>query len=653
MNEELIDLSDTLLKIYQFNLEFLKENFPNIYTDINNLSHSIDNNTYKQRYSLEYIDGYFDILNLENNGFFYHTNSYEDADIRAQDVDFSQDSSLNLLRQNPFTRELLKNDTYYNVVPIVDFINKNADLDNIEFNRIYKFIFIGVGLGLHMHEIYKKINSLNTMIIEPDIEIFRLSLFIIDYRVFNEGNKKLFLSIGNDKYSRIRDFNVFYENHNYMNYNIKHHLFIEGYSYIKDEIIDFFSSNSVTYFPYKLILQNLHRTIGFMKQKDKFLKYSLLMEKQILKDKKVLIISAGPSVDNYLNFIKEHQDKFIIICVDVIVRKLEKNSIVPDIIVSIDPHDLCADYITTKNPKYLDNTSFIFLSQQSKKVLEYVKGKNYYFSQVSPLIEELGWLGTVSNVGSFSFKMALHLGALEIYLIGCDAAFHQETGSQYSNDVLDTPANKIENEPGGKNSITSQDVIEVKGNLRDIIKTNRQLITFKEQLDNIIYSFKDIEKYTAYNLSDGVYIEGLIPLTQEELTKNISKFQKVTKNMTKELSSVSIIIDNLDYKEDIKILNRIISKVKKYQKIKLSSKDHFLDEKLGLMIWILTQSKELSTGVFGNIFLHYTELADTYINFLLNIKQHNLHTKESIAKINTMWSDGVLVVMKDIKKAIK
>ncbi len=654
MDNELKDLSDTLVNIYQKNLSFLEENFTDVYDDIQELSNKIETNEYKEEYSLEYIDGHFDILNLENNGLFYNTNSYEDADMRANHSNFTLDASLNLLRRDPNSNKLVSSEGYGDVMPIIQYMNDTIDFDDIKFQRIYKFVFIGVGLGLHLHEINKKLNPFITLVMEPSIEIFRLSLFIVDYSVFDEGNKSLILSVGDDKDKRNAKFSALYHHSNYMNYNVKHHLLLESYDYIREELISYFHSSSATYFPYKAVVQNLFRTIDFMKNKDKFLSIHLLNEKLILKNHKVLIISAGPSLQNNIEWIKENQDKFLIVAVDVIVRKLEDHNIKPDIVTSIDPDTECAEFITTKDPDYLKDCSFFFLSQQHPSVIEAVRHKHYYFTQVMPLRDELGWLGTVPNVGTFSFNMMLHLGAKEIYLVGADAAFDQKTGKQYANDVLEDIINETEINPKKDEGVSAQDVFEVKGNLRETVKTNRLLFDFVNSYKQSIAELKDHRDYKAYNLSDGSYIEGIEPLTIDSANKHLENSSIVeNKNIQKELASVCTEIKNLDYAEDIKLLNSIITKAKKFQKMKFSSGREFLDEKLGLMVWILEKTQKLSTGVFSNIFLHYTELVDIYVNFLLNLRQEDLHKKETINKVNQMWTKGVITVIKDLKDAVK
>ncbi len=644
-------LNELLLTQYKKNLEFLQQNHKEIFDNVNNLSNRIEKNIQKEKYSLEFIEeqGYFDIYDLENEKFIYGFNSYHEAEKRKEHVDFSQKNSLNLLRVDPNTNKLAQMGTLGEINPLVSFLNNKIDFKRIEFEKIFKFVFIGVGAGVHVNEIYKKVDSLNTLIIEPNLEIFRLSLFLLDFTIFEEGTKKLFLSVGSSKFERESVFEEFEHYHNYMNYNIKHHLFSLEYENILHDMINYFSHNFALSFSYNSTLNVLSRTLNFMNSEYKFLQKELLHKNPILKDKKVLIISAGPSIDEKIEWIYKNQDKFIIVCVDIILKKLEKNNIIPDIVVSIDPSHLVANFFDTEDKNFLKNSSIIFLSQQHEDVIEKVKNLNIYFSQVLPISDKLGYHFSVPNVGTFSFAITLFLGGNELYLIGSDAAFNQKTGSRYAKDNSRTVMDKLEPEKNG--NISDQDIFEVKGNLKDSIKTNRELLRFKKDYETFIYTYKKTsnKEFKAFNLSNGVYIEGLTPLD----TKDIDTDSIDVKSFNnKKVDNISTIVDDLEIHKDKKLLVTMIGRVKKFQKLKVKSKDHFLQEKLDLMIWILEKKKEMSNKTYGNIFLRFIELIDIYINFALNIRQPQLHSKETLRMFKSYWCDCLLSLLKKMNKMI-
>ncbi len=647
-------IEQALLVVYQKNLLFLKENFSDIFLEIEKLSQDIESGKHKEVYSLELKDGYFDILNLNNNGYYYAMNSYSDAEQRTEYVDFTTSSSLDLLRKDGASHKLSMPYGLDEVLPVVGFINEKVDLENIEFQKIMKFVYIGVGLGYHIQEMDKKLESYTTLIVEPELEIFRLSLFTMDYSLFEEGNRTLFLSVGDDTMKREQAFSDFYQCHSYMNYNIKHYTLLKNLDYIKTHLIEFCENNYAGAFPYSAVIENVKRTISFIRHEDRFLVVNDIDKKDIFESKEILLVSAGPSVDDYIEIIKKYQDKYIVACVDVIVRKLEKYGIVPDVIFSIDPSHLCADFLTTEDPEYLKDSVIVLLSQQHPDVMDILRERklHYYVSQFTTINKDIGCLGSVPNVGTFSFHVMAHLGGKKLYTIGNDAAFHQETGERYSSDSSFTQTEALNIEEKRENIISREDILEVKGNLREVVKTNRSLISFRNNYDLIIENMKQYLKYEAYNLSDGVHIDGLQPMTPDEFKELSEELDSKDIDLVKNFNDISKVLETDCYKKDIKIITSVIQRAKKFQKQKIISRDDFLTKKLDLMIWILEKSKELSINVFGNIFLEYTHLVDSYINFTINLKQKDLYSQENLSLLRDHWAKGVIAVFKDMKSAI-
>lgn len=651
------NLNNTLIEIYLNNLNFFKTNHPKVFEKIQELSQQLDQGLREDKYSLEYKSegGYFDIYDINKKDFIYGFNSYEEADLRKEKVDFTTHHSLNLLRINPNNNKFTINAGLRNSKELINFLNKEINFEKIKFRKIFKFIFIGVGIGVHINEIYKKIDSMNTLIIEPNLEIFRLSMFIIDYSIFEKGNKKLFLSVGENEQERNYSYEMFSNYHAYMNFNIKHHLFWIDYKYILDEIIDYYGQNYAGAFPHQSILNVFDRTLNFFKNKNKFFQKDLVLNNKPLKDKKVLLISAGPSLDDKIEWIKQNQKKFIIVCVDVILRKLEKNDIVPDIVISIDPSHLCAKYLTTENKDFLKSSAIVLLSQQHKETIEVVKDLNCYFSQVLYISKKLGYGFSLPNVGTFSFAFTIFLGATELFTIGNDAAFNQETGSRYASDSSHKQKENIllEKNLNEKNNLISQeDIIEIKGNLREKINSNRNLLSFKYDYESYLFTIRHREDLKLYNLSDGAFINGLTPLDIKDI--DLEKVENKRFNVKDIFDSITIDdIDDIDFEEDIKIIHGIIQRLRKCKKLKLKTTDDFLRNKLDVTIWILEQNKKMGIEFFGNLFLKYINLIDIYINFTMNLKQNNLLTKKNLEKIMEFWCDNSIELFQEIKNILE
>ncbi len=655
MQNQLEELNYTLNNLYFKNLNYLKKSHPKVFEKVDKLSKSIKNNTYQETFSLEYKeDGYFDILNLKTNKFIYNVNSYIEADLRKERIDSSQNSSLNLLRIDPTTNSFALMEGLGEIKPFVEYLNRKIDFRNINFSKIFKIIYIGTGLGIHIYEIHKKIDAHSTLIIEDNLEIFRLSLFTTDYTVFSLNNRSLFLSIQENENEKTQTLEEFEYNNSWMNYNIKHHIFSINEKANLDKIIEHFSIHHASTFSYKEVLKVISKTVKFIKNDYAFLKLKLMMEKKPLKDKKVLIISAGPSIDKSIEWIKENQNKFIIVCVDIILRKLENYNIKPDIIVSIDPKAVISTFFDLKDINFIKDSTIIFASQQHESVIEKIKDLNFYFVQPFSISSEPEFHFAVPNVGTYSFGISLFLGATELYLVGSDAAFNQETGSRYSNDNTKIQIDTIEDHQELKEQgiISESDIIEVKGNLKDKVKTNRELLRFKETYERFIYEHRKVNKdleFTAYNLSDGVYMESFIPKDFNQIDVNSFESKKFSKELIDEVSSK---IENLEFEDDIVIVNSIIQKVKKFSRLKIKTKDDFFRNKIDLMIWIFEQKKKMSNGMFADLFFRFTDLIDIYINYSLHLTQKNLNTKEFFEELKRYWSNSLISLLQEIKHSV-
>ncbi len=160
--------------------------------------------------------------------------------------------------------------------------------------------------------------------------------------------------------------------------------------------------------------------------------------------------------------------------------------------------------------------------------------------------------------------MSVFLKANELYLVGNDAAFNQETGDRYASDSSHEMSDLIEEKHIIDDNIVSDyDILEVKGNLREKIKSNRTLLTFKRDYELFIHSLDEETKKTlkAYNLSDGAFMEGLIPLDIKDI--DLQTLEKKDFNVKEILDNISCTVENIDFEDDAKVLSGIITKVNK------------------------------------------------------------------------------------------
>jgi hypothetical protein len=210
MEEAQLELQNALTTTFLANLAFLSEYDNELYHRVDELSRMIENGTYKERYALEFNmqDGDFDIYDIVNDKYLYNKSPKRFNNDLIRKVDFDEKSSiLNVAkhflyefqeevdRKDRFNFEdtelisaMTFNDTWeYSKITNDFLINRKRRLKDIK-----KFIFMGTLLGRHIPRIARKIDAKIYLVLERNLEIFRLSLFTVDYTILAENDGVIF-----------------------------------------------------------------------------------------------------------------------------------------------------------------------------------------------------------------------------------------------------------------------------------------------------------------------------------------------------------------------------------------------------------------------------------------------------------------------------
>jgi hypothetical protein len=150
---------------------------------------------------------------------------------------------------------------------------------------------------------------------------------------------------------------------------------------------------------------------------------------QSLGDKEGIIIGGGPTVDKYVDKIKQMQgDGKVIFCIDRMYQWCHKHDITPDFVICMDASDDVTEGFKHINPK----TKHILATQCKADVFELLKGyDNYVFclpqgdiNQV-PYWDKHGYQDvTVVNAGGSitlgSMSIAMTFGIKRLHIFGFD-----------------------------------------------------------------------------------------------------------------------------------------------------------------------------------------------------------------------------------------
>lgn len=235
--------------------------------------------------------------------------------------------------------------------------------------------------------------------------------------------------------------------------------------------------------------------------------------KDLYKNKPVLIVATGPSLNKQLPLLQKYQDLFVIIAADPAVPILKKHGIVPEFVVSIDPkkrpywqhNDLdpattfvieigcCPDVAWSSNHKYLVTSCH---------------------KDVFRLLTDLGaapsYLLTGGSVTTTAFSLAEHLGANPIILIGQDLAWTDGKDhadgyvSQYSREQLEARHAKG---------------FEIEGYDGKPVRTERQLLYYKTWFEQRIAHMP--ERLIVNATEGGARIEGAAHVPFESVCREI------------------------------------------------------------------------------------------------------------------------------------
>ena len=218
--------------------------------------------------------------------------------------------------------------------------------------------------------------------------------------------------------------------------------------------------------------------------------------KDIFKDKAVVIVGAGPSVDSQLDRLRKYRDKITVFATGHIIRRLVNEGIIPDAVIITDPQPLMYKQIDGVN---LKGIPMILLSTASSSVIDYYNGSIYVAYQSGYELAEIKakeigatLFETGGSVTTTALDIALRFGAGKIIFVGVDLAY---TGG-YSH--ASGEGRRIENTDGLR---------QVRSNTGDMVYTSKNLDIYRKWIERRIEGVMDTK---FYNTGEGAGIKGTV-----------------------------------------------------------------------------------------------------------------------------------------------
>ncbi len=579
------DIQTQVIQRLAKNMKFLSSYNKELFANISILQQALQDGSYKPNYALEMVDGYFDVKNLHNSSWLYGVNSKEFAKQKSEDINYEKSSSsLSLNYRNSYTDAMIEDLRKFSAVnssivlkaPIEHIFEQKGGKKPL-MKQIYKFAFLGVGLGTHLNMIDEKIKAYHYLIIEDNLELFYLSLFTCDYEALSKNAQLHFAVMQNaDGFKRI--FDNFINAAWIRNDFLKFCLFSDDYAYKIKQMQSLAITKSSTAYPQHLLLRkniNISKALigGY-----KFLNIKRIHDNSPLKDKKVLFLAAGPSLGKHIEWIKTHRDEFFVVAVFMISAKLKNEGIKPDVFIHVDEneHPIVSTLSKFSDFSYFDDVMFCFSASVPLHFFEkFVKKENIYLCEDRTRYKkDFGNLEFYS-VGEAGFALCLHLGANELYLLGLDLALDQATGQTHASG---------HNSSNDKKDLSKGDEVQEVGGLRDTllkVEANRGGVVFTTPLFEasirMLNELSDrlVDGQKVYNLSDGAYFKHTLSANIDDVkfdnkhinSKKMQEFlDTISSNHFTQEEQVNMTQRKQDLKRRIRAVNKFATTKVKTQK---------------------------------------------------------------------------------------
>jgi hypothetical protein len=664
------EMQRVLINTYLSNLEIIKHKDLKLYNRLVLLSDLISNNDYTTRYELDFLeeDGEFDVFDKHNKSYIYNKTPQKIKNIAVSSVNFDKKGSFSCLESNLYENKKYKcNFDKYKLqenedsnIMLLNNINEYVQVlkDNTKSNKKYKsinkFIFIGTLLGRHIPSIVNKVKAKSYFIHEPNLEIFRLCLFVFDLTILLSNGAKFFISIMEDSFIFEEKLYDFFNLDSWSNHTIKYHTTDLNVKASFDSIMNAMVSFKPTSFNYNMLLYNIFRNITERINKYKLLTLSLDKNISIFSDNPVLYICAGPSLLDSIEWIAENKNKFVIVSIGASYKKLLEHEIKPDIIITIDSkyNDLDTLQFDLESCRKIQDVIILASINTDQRLLDRFNQNKLYLFDVLTSLKKDSLPLTGYSVGEIGYRILLELGVENLYLLGADLAIHQELGfshgTKFSNESKTYDISNLEDNVEKGTFDLRKDLVKVKGNLNDMVMTNRSFnssISYYNKMSYLIAA-KSIK---VYNLSEhGAYFENTIPKRIEDLViekvidiKNdtfVNKFNEITTiGITAE--EKLIIIKQYELIKNLRLDILVI-----YNN---NHKDYLsFKEELILLNNKLIKICQDNNVFLGEILSNYFSIVNSYIDYCFNDYKLKNEDKK-ISKVSKLLLNNCLKLLDD------
>lgn len=483
------------------------------------------------------------------------------------------------------------------------------------------FVF-GLGDGYQFEYICKHHDVRHIIICEPNLDMFYASLHSIDWQpIFDkviEQDIQIYINIGEAGTQLISDMTVQF-------LQIGRHLLNQTFvmqSYqnpMLDSImwelrkqlkVVFSMLENFDHIAYGISHTQIALTNGVPALREKPSQYLSAANKQV----PVFIVGNGPSLDQNIDILKEYSEQAIVISCGTSLQALHRNGITPDFHAEVEQCRANFDWVMRVNDEaYLKQITLLGINGIHPDTCALFKdtamvfkdGESSTICTVSALTENHFQKLDCAHptVCNFVLSLTVRLGLREIYLIGTDLGFveqdnHHSRASGYYKDGKQVYVSK---------NVASAD-LQVKGNFRESVYTKIEFNISRLMLEKVLQDKRAYKTGTldCYNLSDGAFIEGTVPLTEEDVLIISDKSEKsaclsALRNCFE--TAKGDVVELMSQRFDTDVLNQRLKELDNLVNIKIKNKQQ-VDKLIESISELLVESSQDKNSLFFNYFFN-------------------------------------------------
>lgn len=392
-------------------------------------------------------------------------------------------------------------------------------------------LMTGCGLGYQIEHFVNELDIRNLCIYDPHKDSFYAALHAIDWtpilqKMTGPGRMLKFL-IGVTPMDAMADMKLLGDRIGL--YNLVYTFIYRHFSSVKeDEFIELYrkefhlNASGTGFFDDEQV--SLAHTINNINSGAKFFKYSATKPEL----PPAFVIGNGPSLDEHIEYIREHAPNAVIFSCGTSIASLYKVGIKPDFHVEMERNSNTASWIEHGTPEsFRSDLTLLCLNTIAPEVAPLFADACLAVkpNDVGQHIIEGEFPGrnllplmlcnpTVTNAG---LSFALTMGFKEVYLFGVDLGVRAD-GAHHSSLSLYYDLEKKTKQKGYSGFERKEGDYEIPGNFDDIITTNPILHSTKTNMEILMRHLqRSGVEFNVYNPNRGAFIDGAQPIEQKDL----------------------------------------------------------------------------------------------------------------------------------------